>query len=114
MKSLLKTALAFVGLLVGAALIIWGGVGLITQTSPGAEARGEECAQLETLYGHSSGDPIPGLHAAQSSADLDLLARYFNLCWRGDEGRDRLNAVQTRQLILEMRQLSAPKAQGGL
>ena len=112
MKSLLKTALTFVGLLIGLALLIWGGVGLTNRIFPIAEARGEECVQLETLYGHSSADPIPGLHDAQSSADLDELARYYNLCWRGDEGRARLNAVQTRQLILESRQCSALKAQG--
>lgn len=116
MKSLLKTALTFIALMTGLILSLGivgaTGVWLITSASPSAEARGDACAQLETLYGHSSADPIPGLHDALASEDLDGLARYYNLCWRGDEGRARLNAVQTRQLILESRQCSALKAQG--
>ena len=112
MKALLKTALTFIMLMTGLGLIGWGGVWAISQISPGAEARGEECAQLETLYGHSSADPIPGLHDAQTSEDLDGLARYYNLCWRGDEGRDRLMIVHSRQQILEWRQMRAIRAQG--
>lgn len=112
MKSLLKTALTFIGLLTGLALIIWGGVGVISKISPVAEARGEECAQLETLYGHSTADPIPGLHDAQTSEELDGMARYLHQCWRNNERWDRLGAVQDRQDILESRQLRAAIAAG--
>lgn len=114
MKSWMKTMLAIISASTIGSVFAVGAAILITQALPVAEALGEECAQLETLYGHSTSDPIPGLHDVQTSEELDELTRYLNLCWRSDERFDRINVAQDRQKILESRQLRVAIAEGRL
>lgn len=119
----IKHALAYFGASIIGSLIIVIGTAFIIQNASAAEPRSGVCAQLEPLYGHESNKPLPGLREAQTSEDLDGLAQYLNLCWSGasEQVLSRLEVVQRQQIILdqrqilrELRQLTAPNAEGEL
>lgn len=119
----IKHALVVFGALIGGLIIGSLAMTLLIQSASAAEPRPGACAQLEPLYGHDSDEPLPGLHDARTSEELDGLARYLNLCWSGasEQVLSRLQVAQQRQIILgqrqiimELRELTASNAEGRL